>query len=607
MSNEAEEFEFRLRMEREASQPDTSTATAAPEQKASLADKMVGGWGGRMALGMASPVLAATQMLGGEKGRAAVAELEAMKQRGMKAEGNEGFDFYGLMGSMVPGAGITKGVTAALPAATGLLGRIGTGAAVGAATSAAQPVVPSDNFWADKGKQIGTGAVAGAALPLAAQIGMAAKAAVEPFYQKGREAIIGRTLNTASGGKANEVATALMRARQLVPGSEPTVGQASGNAGIASLERAASAIDPSVTVAFNGREAAQDAARQKMIGSVARNESVLAGAIKKRAEEAAAKYGAASTEVVQSDSVLKDLLRRPSMKSILSRAKDLAEEQGDKFAIGKDVAEHAIASPILDRTGQPIQQIVEQQSASYPVNSLHYMKMAMDDIIKNPERFGIGGSEARAITKTQGQFVDWLGEKSPAYQGARESFKKASVPVNQMELAQAIQERSINPLTSRLMPNKYANALSDRTAQSTLGRDDATLASTFTPKQLKSLTSVKDDLSRAMVAQNMGGTVGSDTVKKLAYSNIIDRAGIPTFLREFAPTQIVGNLMQRGADSIYGRANKEISNQLAMTLLDPQKAGQIMRKVGPSRYAQIIDALMQQGAGAAGTTVGRSQ
>src|SRR6185503_1194974 len=101
-----------------------SVATAEPEQPASLADKMAGSWGGRVLQGVASPVLAATQLVGGEKGRAAVAELDAMKKRGMKAEGNEGFDAYGMLGSLLPGAGIAKGITAALPAATNLGARL---------------------------------------------------------------------------------------------------------------------------------------------------------------------------------------------------------------------------------------------------------------------------------------------------------------------------------------------------------------------------------------------------------------------------------------------------------------------------------------------------
>ena len=61
-----------------------SVATAEPEQPASLADKMAGSWGGRLAQGIASPILAGAQVFGGEKGRAAVAELDAMKKRGMR-------------------------------------------------------------------------------------------------------------------------------------------------------------------------------------------------------------------------------------------------------------------------------------------------------------------------------------------------------------------------------------------------------------------------------------------------------------------------------------------------------------------------------------------
>src|SRR6185295_7774992 len=142
-----------------------SVATAEPEQPASLADKMAGGWGGRLAQGIASPILAGAQIFGGEKGRAAVAELDAMKKRGMKAEGNEGFDAYGMLGSLLPGAGIAKGVSAALPAATNLGTRLLQGGAIGAATSAAQPVAPSQTFLEDKAKQIGIGAVTGAAIP----------------------------------------------------------------------------------------------------------------------------------------------------------------------------------------------------------------------------------------------------------------------------------------------------------------------------------------------------------------------------------------------------------------------------------------------------------
>jgi len=175
-----------------------------------------------------------------------------------------------------------------------------------------------------------------------------------------------------------------------------------------------------------------------------------------------------------------------------------------------------------------------------------------------------------------------------------------------MEVGRAIADRSVNKMTGQLQPSAYGNAFSDKTAQTATGYKRASLDETMTPEQMQSLNAIKDDLSRALMAKNAGGTVGSDTVKKLAYSNLIDRAGVPTFLREFAPTQALGNFLARGADSVYGSANKEISHQLAMTLLDPQKAAGAMQSAVPSRFAPLIDALMKQAAAGAGSTAGRT-
>lgn len=140
------------------------------DKPSTVRDMALGSFGGRALLGVGGPALAAMQAIGGEKGRKIVSDIEASKQRGMKLHDNEGFDWAGLAGSMVPGAGITKGVTAALPAATGAIGRIGTGAAIGAATSAAQPTAPSDNFWTDTAKKIGLGGLVGGAIPAVGEV-----------------------------------------------------------------------------------------------------------------------------------------------------------------------------------------------------------------------------------------------------------------------------------------------------------------------------------------------------------------------------------------------------------------------------------------------------
>lgn len=105
---------------------------------------------------------------------------------------------------------------------------------------------------------------------------------------------------------------------------------------------------------------------------------------------------------------------------------------------------------------------------------------------------------------------------------------------------------------------------------------------TMSGPQMNALNSILLDVQRANTAQNAGRGVGSDTVQKLAYTNMLDQAGVPTFLRSFAPAQIVGNIGSRGADLAYGRANRELSNRLAEVMLDPQQAAQLMLSAGPA-------------------------
>jgi len=126
------------------------------------------------------------------------------------------------------------------------------------------------------------------------------------------------------------------------------------------------------------------------------------------------------------------------------------------------------------------------------------------------------------------------------------------------------------------------------------------------------LNAVRDDLARAVGAQNAGRGAGSDTVQKLAYSNILNQSGVPSFLRNFAPAQVAGNLMGRGADAAYGRANRELSQRLAETLLDPEATAQLLQAVTPSQRMELIKQLTAQTAtpaaiGAASTLLNFNQ
>lgn len=92
------------------------------------------------------------------------------------------------------------------------------------------------------------------------------------------------------------------------------------------------------------------------------------------------------------------------------------------------------------------------------------------------------------------------------------------------------------------------------------------------------MEAIGEDMKRVKYAETAGKDVGSDTVQKLAYSNMMNQVGIPNALRNFAPAGVVGNVLERGANVLYGGANQKLRTELAETMLNPQKAAQLMEK-----------------------------
>lgn len=593
---EQEEFEFRARLERESGRATASTG-----------DVIAGAPLTRLAMGAASPLIGALQFgahagdfineLTGQEPMVSrwvdkqIQAYEQAKQRGMKAAGHEGFDWMGLAGSAVPAGAIAKTVTSALPQAASLGTRMLTGGAAGAATAAAQPVA-SDDFATSKAVQVGAGGAAGAAVPLVAQALMAGKALVEPFYQKGREQIIGRALDTAAAPQQAQAIQNLKAARELVPGSQPTVGQASGNAGLASLERAATATSPESTNLAQVRTEAQNAARVKALGDVAQNDAALEAARQAREAGTAPLREAALRLANESGGVDTSTLTR--------RITGLASQPGIRASDVVSQSLGAIKSKIKELAGE---------GKSINAKDLYMVRKEAGNIVKKfaEETKNFDQRLTAGLVKDVQGYIDDAIEQSggAGWRDYLTKYQELSRPVSQLKVAQAIADKSVNKLTGTLQPQSYANALTDRTAQTATGYQQESLRDLMTPQQMGTLNAIREDLIRAVQARNMAGSAGSDTVKKLAYTNLIDRAGVPTFLREFAPTQVAGNLLARGADTVYGQANRDIAEQLGQVILNPQEAARLMQQVGPSRFNNIVDAILQQTIASGGTAAGQ--
>lgn len=470
--------------------------------------------------------------------------------------------------------------TALIPGAATIPG----GALIGAGAGLLQPSVSTGETVTNAG----LGAVAGAAVPAIVAGTRTMRAAAEPFFERGRNAIVGRALNRAAGADAQATAQRLREAArpfvgpspegaqrtimgEFVPGSLPTTGQAAGNPGIAALERAATAGNPETTNALSQLMQAQNAARvnllDDMAGRTGGQRDFFAAARDATADQlyANARANGLRPLTQRQQAIVGDLMQRPAIRDgALNEARRLAANEGLDLA---------------DPAGS--------------VAGLDYVRRALADQVSTAT-----GNERRVLSDILTRLTGVMDQISPDLRAARETFAGMSRPINQMDVAHEL-TRTVNPLTGNLQPAQFARALTDRTAARATGFPGATLEGTMEPAQLNALRSILLDVQRANAAQTVGRGVGSDTVQKLAYTNILEEAGVPTVVRNFAPAQFVGNVGGRVADAAYARANRELSNRLAEVMLDPAEAAMLMLTAAPRQPNAMLNLLTRSGSGLA--------
>lgn len=381
----------------------------------------------------------------------------------------------------------------------------------------------------------------------------------------------------ATEGRAPEVINALRNQPEIVPGALPTAGEAAAPTGVtryAALQENARAQMPSE---YFARSQAQNTARVAAIREVGGTPLDLATAQKVREATAKTNYGAAGRQLVDVDPTFTALLDRPSMDLVLTRAKRLAAERNKPFSIGRTAPEQKIPGRNLGAGWQEPETVIPAQTAKYPVESMHFVKMAFDDLIKDPATFGIGKVEAAAIAGTRREFLNWLEGKASDYGAARATFARQSGPINQMEVGQYLEGKLASALQGdvALRPGVFAGAV--EAAPQTIKRATSgaaryeSLSDILTPDQLKIVEDVRQDLARqasyreqaqaARIAGPQAARAGTEQVQKVAGG-----VSIPN------PLETVVTVANALLKRLAGKIDRKLAIEIATEMLDPQTA-----------------------------------
>jgi len=423
----------------------------------------------------------------------------------------------------------------------------GMGALSGALTPEQVGLTP-EQFKDAKAQNIGIQSALGAAFPVVGGVLKtgynAGKSLIEPLYTGGREKIIGRALREYAGNEAEKAVTNLKAAKELVKGSMPTVGEAAGVPSLAAAQRAATAVSQEATNTMAARQVANNEARAAALNQLAGTEGERAALNLAREQSAEdlykAAFGKTMTLTPKLTKEVNELIKTPAIKDAMKQAQINAQNLG-----------------------------IDIKNPKGSIQGLHQTKLAIDDAIdrlKKPDMSSAEKNKMAGLLSAKDRLVGFLEKEeiSPEYKLARETYAAMSKPINEMDVIQNIANKAINPLNEKIYAGKFAQNL------------EAINPAVVSPEKLNALNAIKQDLARSQFAENAGRGVGSDTIQKLAYSNMLNQINLPNLLRRRGLSETAGNLMARASDVVYGKANKESANQFAQTLLNPHEAASYM-------------------------------
>ncbi|WP_455154183.1 glucosaminidase domain-containing protein [Cupriavidus campinensis] len=460
-------------------------------------------------------------------------------------------------------------------AAGRLAGQSAGSAVLGAGTGALAPVTQEGDYGQNKLTQIATGAAIGGALPGATAAvtgagrytGNALRSLIDPFTEAGQTRIAGNVLNRfAEGGPiAGDVA-------ERVVGSTPTLAQATGNPGLATLERGIQSSTPQGANAFAERAAQAAAARTGAMERASGTASDIATAEAARGSRASQQLSEAFREAKPADpnatlGVIDSILTGPSgkrdaVRSALSNIRSKLVDADGKLETNAETLYNSVRKQIGDL-------LDGRMAASNPA----------------------GLQASRELIAVRDALDQDIASAAPGFGQYLADYASASRPINAMEFLQGLKLTDAQGnITLARVQNAISNIAKQRSASGANG------AKAVSQAQMDALTAIREDLLRA-ANSGAGKSIGSNTFQNLATNNIVENA-LPGPVRALmgGTNGPVGTAAGKVGNLIYGGANEAIQNRLLELMMNPQSGVAALQNVRSNQLTGPLggNALLQR-------------
>lgn len=410
-----------------------------------------------------------------------------------------------------------------------------------------------------------------------------------------------RFLNELAAGRGQELAQAAREAPRY-PGVTPTFAEATTEVPVPRVQAfGREAAEKQDVAAETGRRVKQTKILEDL-KTISKTPEERAALEKVRDAKAKEEYGKAFAQTVTEDKTLRSLFATPSMQKAVAEASKIAAEQKVPFALGKTKPQQMRVDPATGKL-----KVTPATTAKYSVQNLHIVKQALDDILKNPDQFGIGATEANAIRDTRTKFLGWLEDKVPEYKDARQNYAAASKELARADWGDfAVQKLTSSmsedaPLRARNFTNAIRESLGPNAPASLKraiggGSRYSELTQLLTADEMKIVDDVVSQLGREEVAAGMAQR-GAGAAPKL--EDLSKTEKVQVFNQMWT-------LAQAAYGKLAGRLGEAKKAKLALAMLNADTMADLMERAAKkqNRVETVTKPIRAAGRAAQATVAG---